>query len=45
MDINTAWRRIREEEPCNLCLYQYLCPSPSNYEAVIGKTNLCHVKS
>ncbi len=44
MDINTAWRRIRDEEPCNLCLCQYLCPSPSNYEAVIGKTNLCHVK-
>jgi pseudo-rSAM protein len=41
---NTAWRVIRKESPCNDCLYQYLCPSPSNYETIIGKPNLCHVK-
>ena len=40
---NTAWRKIRNEEPCNDCLYQYLCPPPSNYETIIGKPNLCHV--
>ena len=44
LDTNTAWRVIREEAPCNDCLYQYLCPPPSNYETVIGKTNLCHVQ-
>lgn len=44
MKKNTAWRKIRDAEPCDKCLYQYLCPSPSNYELVIGKPNLCHVK-
>jgi pseudo-rSAM protein len=43
MDKNTAWRVIRNEKPCNRCLYQYLCPPPSNYETAIGKPNLCHV--
>jgi pseudo-rSAM protein len=41
---NTSWRKVRSEEPCNDCLYQFLCPPPSNYEFVIGKNNLCHVK-
>jgi pseudo-rSAM protein len=44
MNHNTAWRNIRSEEPCCNCLYQYLCPAPSNYENVMKKTNLCHVK-
>jgi pseudo-rSAM protein len=42
---NTAWRIVRTLKPCNQCLYQYLCPPPSNYETIIGKPNLCHVKS
>lgn len=37
------WLRIRDMEPCNQCVYQWLCPSPSNYEIAIGKPNLCHV--
>ena len=41
---NTAWRIIRDTNPCSKCLYQYLCPSPSNYEIAIGQPNLCHVK-
>ena len=44
LQFNTAWRKIRNTQPCSDCLYQYLCPSPSNYEAVIGKQNLCHIK-
>lgn len=39
----TSWRKIRNEAPCTDCLYQFLCPSPSVYERVIGKSNLCHV--
>lgn len=39
-----SWRRIRDMKPCSDCLYQWLCPSPSNYELVIGRPNLCHVK-
>jgi uncharacterized protein len=41
---NTAWRKIRNQGVCKSCLYQFLCPSPSNYEIVIGKPNLCHIQ-
>ena len=44
MDKGTSWRRIRDMKPCCDCVYQWLCPSPSNYELAIGKPNLCHVK-
>lgn len=40
---NTAWRQTREGEPCSQCVFQYLCPPPSNYESVIGKNNLCYL--
>jgi pseudo-rSAM protein len=43
MTANTAWRQIRNVAPCSGCLYQYLCPSPSDYEKAIGKPNLCHL--
>jgi len=42
---NTAWRKIRDSQPCRECLYQFICPAPSNYEIVIGKPNLCHINS
>lgn len=45
MDQGTSWRRIRDMNPCSDCVYQWLCPSPSNYELVIGKLNLCNVKT
>ena len=44
MDQGASWRRIRNMKPCSDCLYQWLCPSPSNYERAIGKPNLCHVE-
>ena len=44
MQMNTAWRKTRDSFPCSECLYQYICPSPSNYETVINRTNLCHLK-
>ena len=40
----SSWLSIRKEKPCCDCIYQWLCPSPSNYEWVIGKPNLCHIK-
>jgi pseudo-rSAM protein len=27
---NTAWRMIRDSQSCKECLYQFICPSPSN---------------
>lgn len=44
MTENLSWRKVRDNVPCCNCLYQYLCPSPSNYEIVMGKQNLCHIK-
>ncbi|MDR2010529.1 MAG: TIGR04150 pseudo-rSAM protein [Bacteroidales bacterium] len=38
-----SWLRIRDQKPCADCIYQWLCPSPSNYEIAIGKPNLCHI--
>ena len=44
ISINTSWRVIRDQEPCSECLYQFLCPPPSNYEYIIGENSLCTVK-
>lgn len=44
MNEGSSWLDIRKEKPCCDCLYQWICPSPSHYEQVIGKYNLCHVK-
>lgn len=39
-----SWFRVRNQTPCTDCVYQWICPSPSNYEIAIGRPNLCHVK-
>ena len=38
-----SWLHVRNQAPCNKCVYQWLCPPPSNYEIVIGRPNLCFV--
>lgn len=38
-----SWLRIRDMKPCCDCVYQWLCPSPSDYEIVIGRPNLCKI--
>ena len=43
VDEGKSWFRIRDQAPCNDCVYQWLCPPPSNYEIAIGRPNLCHV--
>ena len=40
-----SWFHLRTEYPCSECLYQWLCPSPSNCELTIGRPNLCHIKN
>lgn len=41
----SPWLRTRSKSsPCNECLFCDICPPPSNYELVIGKSNLCHIK-
>lgn len=39
-----SWRRVRIKEPCGQCVYQYLCPSPSNIELAMGDTKICTLK-
>lgn len=39
-----SWLRTRTQSPCSCCVYQWLCPSPSDYEIKIGRPNLCHIK-
>ena len=41
LEQNTAWRKTRNEYPCNACLFQYLCPPISNYEMTFQRENLC----
>lgn len=36
-----AWMKTRNHTPCNDCVYQWICPPPSNYESVLERTNLC----
>lgn len=43
MTEGNSWLQIRNIQPCSNCVYQWLCPSPSNYEKVIGKMNLCNI--
>jgi pseudo-rSAM protein len=43
MSENTAWRKIRNSQPCDKCLYQFLCPAPSDYERATGRLNLCNI--
>ena len=40
-----SWFRLRVQKPCENCVYQWLCPSPSDYEIAIGRPNLCHVRN
>ena len=41
---NTKQLILEITDCCNLDCHCYLCPSPSNYEIVIGRLNLCHIK-
>jgi pseudo-rSAM protein len=42
---NTAWRKVRDSQPCSECVYQFLCPAPSDYERATGRINLCNIIS
>jgi len=43
---SSPWFRTRNKlDTCKDCAYCFLCPSPSNYEIIMEKSNLCCVKS
>lgn len=39
-----SWLRVRNQGICATCMFQWLCPSPSDYEIEIGQPNLCLIK-
>ncbi|CDN30542.1 hypothetical protein BN938_0437 [Mucinivorans hirudinis] len=41
MERNHLWRRVRDNDVCSQCLYQWLCPSPFTYEQVMGRKTIC----
>ncbi|GHS98489.1 hypothetical protein FACS189421_07180 [Bacteroidia bacterium] len=43
MDSNDSWFNIRSYAPCSHCNYQWLCPSPSSYERLLNRNNLCEI--
>lgn len=44
MDHGTSWLSVRDDFPCNECHFQWLCPTPSIYELILKKINLCDIK-
>ena len=40
----TTWRMTRKHFPCSECIFQWLCPPPSNYELVFEQHNLCDIR-
>lgn len=38
---NSAWFLTRNVDPCNECVFKWLCPPQSNYELNTGVANLC----
>jgi len=41
--LQTSWFRLRDKAPCINCNLRWLCPTPSVYEILIKKNNLCHL--
>lgn len=45
LDLNTSWRRTRDNLTyCHSCLFRYLCPSPTQYEIIMGENCICKDK-
>lgn len=38
-----SWFYTRDRSVCRTCCNKYLCPSPSNYELVMKRMNLCKI--
>lgn len=45
MNEQSFWFKTRNQDPCCRCFYKDLCPPISNYEYVLNKFNLCHIKA
>lgn len=41
IDENDSWFHIRNFKPCSECVFQWLCPPPTNYEISMGIKSLC----
>lgn len=45
INTGTSWLKVRNHGVCEGCCNKYLCPSPSNYEIVLNRDNLCNIVS
>jgi pseudo-rSAM protein len=36
-----SWLKVRNQAPCNNCIYQWICPSPSDLELELKQNKLC----
>lgn len=45
VNTNISWFKTRDSGACKKCCNKYLCPSPSNYEIVLNRENLCNIIS
>lgn len=43
MTQRNIWLNTRNQKPCKNCIFQYLCPPPSQYERMLKRLNLCNV--
>ena len=39
-----SWLDTRKNDPCDSCLHQWLCPSPSVYEKAMNRNNACNFR-
>lgn len=42
LEVNHAWRKVRDSKSCRNCIYHWLCPSP--YERAAGRETICTLK-
>lgn len=42
LEVNHAWRKVRDSKSCRNCIYRWLCPSP--YERAAGRETICTLK-
>lgn len=45
MTQRNIWLNTRNQKPCKNCIFQYLCPPPSQYERMIRKLDLCKISN
>lgn len=40
-----SWLKIRDDNKCSQCLYQWLCPSPGDLNVELNRSDLCMIQT